>query len=110
MSNEYICLKINAAISLSSYLSPSLSSCLPPPSLAPNPSHNNVRTYQRGFTQQFTSSDQVAYSHMEVSVTTAPVGYLCEWMCSHYLLKNNYITKLNNCGGELQIAVADYMQ
>ena len=43
-------------------------------------------TYERGFTQQLTASDQVTNSHMEIGVATTPVGNLGEWVCGQYVL------------------------
>lgn len=46
-----------------------------------------VSTHQRGLTQQFASSDQVANCDVEVSVPTAPVGDLGEGVSGQDVLQ-----------------------
>ena len=43
-------------------------------------------TYEGGFTQQLTASDQVTNGHMEIGVATTPIGNLGEWVCGQYVL------------------------
>lgn len=48
---------------------------------------NKKSIYQLCFTEEFASSDQVANCHVEVTVATAPVGYLCERMGGQHILE-----------------------
>ena len=46
------------------------------------------RSYQRRFTQEFASLDQIANSHVEVGASTAPVSNAVEWViCQNILNK-----------------------
>lgn len=53
-------------------------------------------THQRGLTQQFASSDQVADCDVEVGVSTAPVGDLGEGVSGQDVLRAHTHTHREN--------------
>lgn len=45
--------------------------------------------YQSSFTKKFSSFNKIANRHVKITVSAAPIRYLCKWVCSEKFLRNH---------------------